>query len=116
MRKKISNLQTQIVPLKGKLHALRHQAHFFFDQIWMNNYLERNEAYRWLADWLEIPEPDAHMRFMNEKTCAKVIEASICLLNDMRRLDLDFGAEIKHPHYELIKNDIRKLQKIVRVT
>ena len=40
---------------------------------------------------------------MNEEMCKKVIENAIMILNDMRRLDLDFGAPIKHPYYELKK-------------
>lgn len=107
--KKISNLESQNIKIRKTLHGLKDQAHFFFDKIWMCNYLERNEAYKWLSNWLEIPEEKAHMRFMNEKTCIKTIEACVCLLNDMRRLDLDFNAEIKHPHYKLIKDDNRKL-------
>lgn len=99
--KTISN--TDVVVVKFKKKDLKDQAHTYFDKIWLFGYATRNEAYQHLADWLGVEEPKAHMTTMNDDECKKVIEFSIQMLNDMRRLDLDFGAPINHPYYELIK-------------
>lgn len=100
-----SNKDTKIVKFnKCDLNSMKDMAHKYFDQIWEFKYCERNEAYQHLANYLGIPEPKAHMRFMDYKTCKKVVEWSVMMLNDMRRLDLDFGVEkLKHPYYELVK-------------
>lgn len=97
-----SNKDVQVVTFKSRLDKLKEQAHFYFDKIWQHRYAERNEAYQHLANWLGVEEPKAHMANMDANQCKKVIEFSVQMLNDMRRLDLDFGAEIKHPYYELI--------------
>ncbi len=99
----ISNNKVVKVKYKTSLYFLKDQAHFYFDKLWRLKYIERNEAYIKLAEWLGVPEPEAHMSKMSISECKKVIEYSIMLLNDIRRLDLDFGDEIKHPYYELIK-------------
>lgn len=98
---KICHIDVEVVKLKKSLLKLKDQAHLYFDKIWQLKYMERNEAYEWLAGWLGVAEPESHMSTMDTKRCKDVIEASIQLLNDMRRLDLDFGADIKHPYYEL---------------
>lgn len=83
-------------------YSLKNQAHTYFDKLWKFNYCTRSEAYEHLSKWLGVPEAEAHMSVMNDGQCKKVIEWSIMLLNDFRRLDLDFGDEINHPYYELI--------------
>jgi hypothetical protein len=91
-----------VVKFKTNLPKLKDQAHFYFDQIWELNYLTRAEAYQWLSEQLGVPEPEAHMRNMSAENCKKVIESSIMILNDMRRLDMDFGVKPQHPYYQLI--------------
>lgn len=98
----ISHKKTETVYFKGTLNNLKDQAHLYFDKLWQYQYITRDKAYAWMAEQLGVEEPKAHMRTMDEPTCKKVIEISIMILNDMRRLDLDFDAPIKHPYYELI--------------
>lgn len=97
----ISHKRFEVVRFHNSLFMLKDQAHKYFDQLWQFNYCTRAEAYQHLANWLGVEEPQAHMRVMKEEQCRKVIEWSIMMLNDMRRLDLDFGAPIRHPYYEL---------------
>ena len=97
-----SNTDSQIVRFKKDL---KDQAHEYFDMLWKLKYVTREEAYNYLAEWLGVPEPEAHMSRMDSEQCKKVIEWSIMMLNDNRRLDLDFGADIRHPYYELINNN-----------
>ena len=104
--KEISNKEVVTVKYKKSLTSLKDQAHFFFDKIWLLKYTTREEAYQNLAEWLGVEEPKSHMSTMNEKTCRDVIYRSIQLLNDMRRLDLDFGAPIETPYYELIEPEL----------
>jgi hypothetical protein len=103
--KTYSNKDFQYIRFKQGLNNLKDQAHIYFDKLWKYKYCERNEAYEHLSKWLDIPEPEAHMSKMNKEQCKKVIEWSIMMLNDFRRLDLDFGDEIKHPYYELCRTD-----------
>lgn len=87
---------------KCDMKSMKDMAHTYFDQLWIYNYFKREEAYKWLSEYLGVEESKAHMTVMDYKTCKKVVEGSIMILNDFRRLDLDFGCESKHPYYELI--------------
>jgi hypothetical protein len=98
--RKISHLDVEVVKFKNG--NLKDQAHQFFDKIWRFGYISRDEAYQHLASWLGVAEPEAHMSVMDNKRCKEVIEFSVQRLNDLRRLDLDWGDEIKHPYYELL--------------
>ena len=100
--KEISHLAVVEVTFVRKLDALKGQAHSFFDMLWKFGYIERNEAYAKLAEYMGITEREAHMKMMKEEGCKKVIEYAVMILNDMRRLDLDFGAPINHPYYEIV--------------
>jgi len=97
----ISHLAFKVVRFEKSLKQLKDQAHKYFDMLWKHGYIDRNAGYEYLARWLEVPEPQAHMSKMDKEMCKKVIECSIQMLNDMRRLDLDWGDPIKHPYYEL---------------
>jgi len=97
----ISNKEVQVVRLQKNLYNLKDQAHKYFDQLWQHKYLTRQQAYDWLAQQLGVPEPQAHMSTMDIEMCKQVVENAIMVLNDMRRLDLDWGDPIKHPYYQL---------------
>lgn len=99
----ISNTAFKIVRLEKSLTRLKDQAHKYFDMLWKYKYISRSEAYEWLSQQLGVEEPKAHMSKMDKDMCKKVVENAIMLLNDMRRLDLDFDAPINHPYYELEK-------------
>lgn len=93
------------VKVSANMHisTLRDLGHKYFDIIWCDlKLMSRPEAYAWLAGWLDISPLDAHFSKFNEKRCIEAIEASIQLLNDNRRLDLDLTGKEPYPYYELI--------------
>lgn len=94
-------MEMEKVFLARKKPASTEQAHRFFDMIWQKNHMSREEAYAWLATRLGVEEPEAHMRGMPHEQCLNVVHWSIQLLNDMRRLDMDFGADPPHPFFEI---------------
>jgi hypothetical protein len=65
--------------------------------------MTRHEAYTWLSGWLEIPREETHIGMFDEKLCADTVIAAKSFLNDMRRLDLDFGATPKTPWFDTTK-------------
>jgi len=97
----ISHTAFEVVKFSKGHENLKCQAHKYFDMLWKFGYIERNAAYEYLSRWLGVEEPQAHMSKMDKEMCKKVIECSIQMLNDIRRLDLDWGDPIKHPYYEL---------------
>lgn len=78
---------------KKELRELKKEAHLYFDKIWKLKCLTRTEAYNWLSEQLGIPLEYTHIGMFSEKTCKNVIEISKMILNDNRRLDMDFGVE-----------------------
>jgi hypothetical protein len=83
-----------------ELRRLKIQTHLYFDQLWKYKTMSRKEAYAWLAQKLLIPVEFTHIGWFNEKTCYDVIYYCKQFLNDMRRLDLDFGHEPQTDYYE----------------
>lgn len=83
------------------LRKLKHEAHEYFDKIWQLEYMKRTEAYAWLSDMLDLPPEYTHIGMFSEITCTRVIYFSKQLLNDFRRLDLDFGNDPKTPYFPL---------------
>jgi hypothetical protein len=63
------------------------------DLLWKTGQMTRHEAYRWLAEGLEKAVKDAHIGMFDENECKTVVNMSNRLLNDFRRLDVDFGAK-----------------------
>ena len=63
--------------------------------------MTREEAYKWLAEKLNIEEEKAHFSKQNQIQCAESIWFCQQLLNDNRRLDLDFGCDPITPLYLL---------------
>lgn len=85
-----------------KLRELKKQAHLYFDMTWdgKTGVMARTEAYGWLSALLGISKDETHIGMFTEKQCEDTIYFSKQLLNDMRRLDMDFGAEPKTPYYD----------------
>lgn len=81
------------------LRTSRKEAHEFFDKLWQLKHLSRHEAYKWLQEYLKIDKELVHIGMFNEAQCKEVVYGAKQLLNDFRRLDLDFGAEPKTPFY-----------------
>ena len=64
----------------GELRALRRQAHRQFDQLYKTGRMTKEEAYHWLADFLQAPQSQAHIGYLGEYTCKQVIQAAKELL------------------------------------
>jgi len=58
----------------GDLRNLRIKAHRKFDQVWQTGIMNRDNAYRWLADYLCVGLGDAHIGMFGEYNCKKLIE------------------------------------------
>ncbi len=58
------------------LRQYKIRAHECFDPIWKEKYLTRQEAYKELGEFLDIPEEYTHIGMFNISTCKKVIEWS----------------------------------------
>ena len=58
----------------GDLRNLRIRAHRKFDEIWQSGIMDRNNAYRWMAESLGIPMSDAHIGMFGEYRCKELIE------------------------------------------
>jgi len=76
------------------------KAHYYFDIIWRDaKIMTREEAYKWLANKLNVK--NAHFSNLDDMQCEKAIWFSQQLLNDNRRMDLDFGMKPITPFYIL---------------
>ena len=53
-----------------------------------------------VANHLNIPVEYCHIGMFSVNTCIKVVDWSKMILNDLRRLDMDFGIDVKRQHYE----------------
>lgn len=85
---------------RRKFDTWRDKGHFYFDKLWRDlKVFSREEAYEWLADKLKID--NAHFGNLNNTQCSGAVFYCQQLLNDLRRLDLDFGDEPKTPFYIL---------------
>ena len=61
----------------SELRNLKHRAHLHFDKIWQENIaVGRRDAYRWLAQQLDIPVELTHIGMFDVDMCEKVIELS----------------------------------------
>lgn len=85
----------------AELRKLKKEAHLYFDMIWKDGHMKRAETYAALGEYLGIQKEYCHIGMFSPKTCRAVVEWSKRTLNDMRRLDLDFGVEPKRPHFEI---------------
>lgn len=63
-----------------ELRALRRSAHHYFDQLYECGYMSKQDAYQWLADLIMAPLSEAHIGYLGEYYCKKVIEESRKLL------------------------------------
>ena len=63
-----------------RLRKLRHQAHYYFNQLYYSGLMSKQEAYRWLTELLQIPPSEAHIGLLGEYYCNEVIKESKKLL------------------------------------
>ncbi len=86
---------------RRRFYTYKYKAHFYFDKIWIEKHLTREEAYEWLARMLHITESEAHFSNLSNEQCKEAIFFCQQILNDLRRLDLDCGFEPSTPFYIL---------------
>jgi len=55
----------------------RKAAHAAFDPIWKSGQMKRSEAYKWLADHLDIERWRCHISWFDTEVCNKVVK--ICM-------------------------------------
>jgi hypothetical protein len=82
-----------------ELRYWKKQAHYYFDLIWKEKHETRSNLYQHLSKHLNIPIEYTHIGMFSIKTCKEVIDYSKMILNDLRRLDLDFGIDVKRKHF-----------------
>lgn len=71
-----------------ELRTLRRTAHHYFDQIYQSGMMSKQDAYQWLAELIHSPLSEAHIGYLGEYYCKRVIEESRKLLeqqNSKRR-------------------------------
>ena len=70
----------------ANLRALRHEAHHYFDQLFLNGIMSRDEAYVWLSEMLQTPMSQSHIGYMGEYYCQRVIEECQRLFDNRRKV------------------------------
>lgn len=63
-----------------ELRALRRTAHQYFDRLYLTGLMTKQDAYRWLADLISAPLSEAHIGYLGEYYCKRVIEESRAVL------------------------------------
>lgn len=93
---------------RRRFQSYKQKAHFYFDKIWQEaKVMTREQAYKWLANILDLTKEEAHFSYFNDVRCKEAIYFCQQLLNDNRRLDLDFGGEPITPFYTLNQRHIQ---------
>ena len=57
-----------------ELRDIRHKAHNEFDQLWKSNKMTRYNAYKWLANEMNLEIKKTHIGWFEKGQCLKVIE------------------------------------------
>jgi len=77
-----------------ELRYWKMEAHKYFDVLWKECGEESNEVYKHLSNYLKIPVMYCHIGMFSVETCKKTVVWSKMILNDLRRLDMDFGLDV----------------------
>ena len=92
----------------GDLRHLRIRAHRLFDQLWQKGVMSRNDAYRWLADYFNLPLRDAHIGMFSEYRCGELIRKCEELLSFQKKGLLARGdIELTVADYNAIEKELR---------
>lgn len=87
---------------RRRFETFKDKGHFYFDKLWREHKIfSREKAYEWLANMLDVEESEAHFSVMSNEMCEYAVYFCQQLLNDLRRLDLDWGDEPITPFYIL---------------
>lgn len=74
----------------GKLRALRNTAHHYFDKLHTTGIMTKDEAYRWLAFTISAPQSQAHIGYLGEYYCQRVIDESKRMLTAKKKKCANF--------------------------
>lgn len=58
----------------ANLRRWRARAHQRFDWLWRSGQMSRTQAYRWLADAMNLPKSKAHFGQFNQQQCEEAIK------------------------------------------
>jgi len=61
------------LPADAELRVLRIRAHRAFDALWRSGIMDRESAYRWMADRFAIPVREAHIAKFGPWRCRELI-------------------------------------------
>lgn len=78
----------------GELRALRTKAHHYFDRLYKEGYMSRNDAYNWLADFMGVPHGEAHIGYWGEYYCNQVIERCKELIKHRKRAEKQYRRKV----------------------
>ena len=71
----------------AELRRWKMAAHRAFDPLWKEGPFDRNKAYKWLANQLEIKRADCHIGMFDIEMCRRVVTVS-----DRKRVELQENA------------------------
>ncbi len=69
----------------GDLRSLRIKAHRRFDEVWKSGIMNRENAYRWMAELFGISLRDAHIAMFGEYRCKELIRQCDRVLANCRK-------------------------------
>lgn len=67
-------------PANQKLRSLRRETHKYFNELYHSGLMSKDEAYGWLSMQLQAPRSEAHIGYLGEYYCGKIIRESRKLL------------------------------------
>lgn len=56
------------------LRIMRKRAHKSFDPLWKSKRMNRSQAYKWMAEVMNLPSKKAHIGMFNERQCFKLLK------------------------------------------
>ena len=63
------------IPANRETKDWRIKAHDAFDQLWkVKKVMKRKEAYKWMAESMELPSEEAHIGMFDISQCQKLID------------------------------------------
>lgn len=84
-------------PADAETRQLRKEAHDWFDRLWARDYkgeLNREDAYVWLGQTLNLGPGEAHISRLNKDQCKELIRAVRWRLGDANRFERIGGEDI----------------------
>lgn len=56
------------------LREMRKRTHAAFDPLWKSRRMTRSQAYKWMADVMNLPDEKAHIGMFDEKQCFELLK------------------------------------------